>query len=212
MRCSGAESDQLRAKGTSDGRVDRTVIVVRPGYLDGNWTTASWTDLGRRDKVGGHWPVASLLNAVIGCGLRIGALSEGSEPTPMVLSLRAIEPDASVESNPRTTGWSLRSAHHGFHADQREHALEKFRSCCAQRNTDAPFRWNRGSPMTDLPDRHQRVDITERDHRHLTTVNSLRDSSPEPPDRTVGDRRPDRRRDRDLGLWWVELAGSTLEA
>lgn len=28
--------------------------------------------------------------------------------------------------------------------------------------------------MTDLPDGHQHVDITERDHPHLTTVNSLR--------------------------------------
>lgn len=87
MRCSGAESDQPRAKGTSDGRDDQTVFVIRPGYLDGNWTTASWTDQGLRDRVGGpHWPLASLLNAVIGCGLRIEAPSERAEPTPMVLT------------------------------------------------------------------------------------------------------------------------------
>ena len=97
MRCSGAESDQPQAEGTSDGRVDRTVIVIRPGYLDGNWTTASCTDQGLRDKVGAaHWPLASLLNTVIGTGPRIEALCEEAEPTPVVLSLRAIEPDAST--------------------------------------------------------------------------------------------------------------------
>jgi len=86
-------------------RTDPSGIVIRPGYLDGNWTTASWTDQGLRDKVGAaHWPLASLLNTVIGTGLRIDALSEGAEPTPVVLSLRAIKPDASAESNRRPTG------------------------------------------------------------------------------------------------------------
>ena len=86
-------------------RTDPSGIVIRPGYLDGNWTTASWTDQGLRDKVGAaHWPLASLLNTVIGTGLQIDAFSEGAEPTPVVLSLRAIKPHASAESYRRPTG------------------------------------------------------------------------------------------------------------
>ena len=73
-------------------RTDPSGIVIRPGYLDGNWTTASWTDQGLRDKVGAaHWPLASLLDTVIGTGLGIYAFAEGAEPTPVVLSPRAIK-------------------------------------------------------------------------------------------------------------------------
>jgi SAM-dependent methyltransferase len=71
-------------------RSDPQAIVVRPGYLDGSWTTDSWTDQGLRDKVGAsHLPVAGLLNAVLDSGLELARISEGGEPTPVVLSLLA---------------------------------------------------------------------------------------------------------------------------
>jgi len=64
-------------------RTDPDAIVVRPGYLDGSWTTASWTNQGLRDKVGAtHMPVAALLNAVLDTGLELRRVSEGGEPTP----------------------------------------------------------------------------------------------------------------------------------
>ena len=70
-------------------RSDTDAIVIRPGYLDGQWTTKSWTDQGLRDKVGAsHLPVAALLNACIGAGFRVDRVSEGFEPTPVVLSCR----------------------------------------------------------------------------------------------------------------------------
>jgi SAM-dependent methyltransferase len=74
-------------------RSDPRAIVVRPGYLDGSWTTDSWTNQGIRDKVGAsHMPVAALLNAVLASRLEIRRLSEGGEPTPIVLSLQAKKP------------------------------------------------------------------------------------------------------------------------
>ena len=37
---------------------DLGAVVIRPGYLDGHWTKASWTTDGVRDKVGAsHWPL-----------------------------------------------------------------------------------------------------------------------------------------------------------
>jgi len=33
-------------------RSDPAAVVIRPGYLDGHWTKASWTTRGVRDKVG----------------------------------------------------------------------------------------------------------------------------------------------------------------
>lgn len=79
-------------------RTDPSEITIRPGYLDGNWTTASWTGQGLRDKVGAaHWPLSTMLNTIIEAGLRIEALSEGAEPTPVVLSLRATKPDPITE-------------------------------------------------------------------------------------------------------------------
>jgi len=70
-------------------RTDPTRIVIRPGYLDGSWTTDSWTDQGIRDKVGAsHLPVAELLNAVLHPGFDLVRVSEGGTPTPIVLSLR----------------------------------------------------------------------------------------------------------------------------
>lgn len=70
-------------------RSDPEVVVVRPGYLDGAWTTASWTDRGIRDKVGAsHLPVAELLNAILGVGYQLERASEGGELFPVVLSFR----------------------------------------------------------------------------------------------------------------------------
>jgi SAM-dependent methyltransferase len=74
-------------------RSDPRAIVVRRGYLDGSWTTDSWTNQGIRDKVGAsHMPVAALLNAVLASGLAIQRASEGGEPTPIVFSLQAEKP------------------------------------------------------------------------------------------------------------------------
>jgi len=71
-------------------RTDPEHIIINRGYLDGQWTTESWTDQGLRDKVGaGHFPLAALLNAVLSQGFTLDAFSEGAEPTPVVLSFRA---------------------------------------------------------------------------------------------------------------------------
>jgi SAM-dependent methyltransferase len=74
------------------GFADRSrpeAIVIRPGYFEGNWTTESWTDQGLRDKVGAsHLPLADLLNTMLTAGFQPERLSEGGEPTPIVLSAR----------------------------------------------------------------------------------------------------------------------------
>lgn len=71
-------------------RADLDAVVIRPGYLDGHWTTASWTDQGVRDKVGAtHWPLPGLLHAFLDAGLTLERLTEGGGPTPAVLALRA---------------------------------------------------------------------------------------------------------------------------
>jgi SAM-dependent methyltransferase len=75
-------------------RSDPDAVVIRPGYGDGHWTTASWTDQGVRDKVGAsHWPLPDLLNAFMDAGLTVERLAEGGAPTPVVLALRARKPD-----------------------------------------------------------------------------------------------------------------------
>jgi SAM-dependent methyltransferase len=74
-------------------RTDPAAIVIRPGYRDGHWTTASWTTEGVRNRVGAtHLPLPALLHAVIDAGLVIERVSEGGTPTPTVLSLRAGKP------------------------------------------------------------------------------------------------------------------------
>jgi SAM-dependent methyltransferase len=74
-------------------RSEPDAIVIRPGYLDGAWTTESWTDRGLRDKVGAaHVPLAELLNTVIARGFALEEFSEGAAPTPVVLSMRARRP------------------------------------------------------------------------------------------------------------------------
>jgi SAM-dependent methyltransferase len=79
-------------------RTDPQAIVVRSGYLDGSWTTDSWTDQGIRDKVGAsHIPVATLINIVLDSGFELRRLTEGGEPTPVVLSLQAHKPSVATQ-------------------------------------------------------------------------------------------------------------------
>jgi SAM-dependent methyltransferase len=74
-------------------RSDPRAVVIRPGYLDGAWTTASWTTEGVRNRVGAtHLPLPDLLNAVIEAGFVLDRLTEGGMPLPTVLSLRAVKP------------------------------------------------------------------------------------------------------------------------
>lgn len=71
-------------------RGDPAAVVIRPGYLDGHWTKASWTDQGVRDKVGAtHLPLSALFHAFLDVGLTIERFTEGGEPTPTVLAVRA---------------------------------------------------------------------------------------------------------------------------
>lgn len=71
-------------------RTDLDAIVIRPGYRDGHWTKASWTDQGVRDKVGAsHWPLSELLHAFLTAGLTLDRFAEGGAPTPTVLAVRA---------------------------------------------------------------------------------------------------------------------------
>jgi SAM-dependent methyltransferase len=75
------------------GFADRTnpgAVVISPGYLDGHWTKASWTDQGVRDKVGAtHLPLPSLFHAFLDVGLTLERFAEGAEPTPVMLAVRA---------------------------------------------------------------------------------------------------------------------------
>jgi SAM-dependent methyltransferase len=74
-------------------RSDPAAVVIRPGYLDGHWTRASWTDQGVRDKVGAsHFPLPELLQAFIGAGLTLEKFAEGGQPVPVVLAVRARKP------------------------------------------------------------------------------------------------------------------------
>ncbi len=70
-------------------RADPDAVVIRPGYLDGHWTKASWTDRGVRDKVGAtHFPLPDLMHAFIDAGLVLERFAEGGGPCPVVLALR----------------------------------------------------------------------------------------------------------------------------
>jgi SAM-dependent methyltransferase len=71
-------------------RTDPGAIVVHPGYLDGHWTKASWTDRGLRDKVGAtHMPLPALFRGLLDAGFALVDFKEGGEPTPTVLAMRA---------------------------------------------------------------------------------------------------------------------------
>ncbi|HEY2174885.1 MAG TPA: class I SAM-dependent methyltransferase [Mycobacteriales bacterium] len=71
-------------------RTDPAAVVIRPGYLDGHWTKASWTDQGVRDKVGAtHQPLPDLLHALLDAGLTVERFAEGGEPIPTVLAVKA---------------------------------------------------------------------------------------------------------------------------
>jgi SAM-dependent methyltransferase len=74
-------------------RSDLDAIIIKPGYLDGAWTTDSWTDRGVRDKVGAvHYPLAELLNTLTATGFVLEEFAEGAEPTPVTLAIRARKP------------------------------------------------------------------------------------------------------------------------
>jgi SAM-dependent methyltransferase len=74
-------------------RGDLDAVVIRPGYLDGHWTKASWTDQGVRDKVGAtHWPLPELMHAFLNAGLTLERFVEGGAPTPAVLAIKARKP------------------------------------------------------------------------------------------------------------------------
>ena len=71
-------------------RSDPDAVVIRPGYLDGHWTTASWTNEGIRDKVGAtHWPLPDLLHMFRTAGMSLERFVEGGTPTPTVFAVRA---------------------------------------------------------------------------------------------------------------------------
>jgi SAM-dependent methyltransferase len=71
-------------------RNDSSAVLIRPGYLDGHWTQASWTDQGVRDKVGAvHFPLPALLHAFTDAGLTLERFAEGGAPTLVMLAVRA---------------------------------------------------------------------------------------------------------------------------
>jgi SAM-dependent methyltransferase len=75
-------------------RTDPEAIIIRPGYLDGHWTRASWTDKGLRDKVGAsHVPLAALLGSFVDAGFVLDSFREGGIPVPSVLAVRALKPE-----------------------------------------------------------------------------------------------------------------------
>jgi SAM-dependent methyltransferase len=74
-------------------RSDPAAVVIRPGYLDGHWTKASWTTRGVRDKVGAtHLSLPSLMHAFLDVGLAPTQLAEGGQPTPVMLAIQARKP------------------------------------------------------------------------------------------------------------------------
>jgi hypothetical protein len=71
-------------------RSDLDAVVIRPGYVDGHWTKASWTDQGVCAQVGAtHRPLAELLHAFLDAGLTLERFAESAEPTPVMLALKA---------------------------------------------------------------------------------------------------------------------------
>lgn len=83
-------------RGGAEGFADRSdpdAVVIAPGYLDGRWTTQSWTGQGLRDEVGaGHLPLPRLLQALVNAGLVLEEFAEHGAPTPVVLGVRVRTP------------------------------------------------------------------------------------------------------------------------
>jgi hypothetical protein len=72
---------------------NRPEVLIKPGYLDGHWTTESWTDQGIRDKIGAsHWPLPELLQMVLAAGLELERFAEGGRPVPIAFGFRARKP------------------------------------------------------------------------------------------------------------------------
>lgn len=71
-------------------RTDPAAVIIQPGYLDGSWTKASWTDRGVRARVGAtHLPLPQLLEAFVGAGLVLERFTEGGAPVPTTFGVRA---------------------------------------------------------------------------------------------------------------------------
>ncbi|GII89374.1 hypothetical protein Ssi03_73640 [Sphaerisporangium siamense] len=74
-------------------RSDPAAVVIHPGYVDGHWTKASWTDQGVRSRVGAtHWPLPDLTRMFLDAGLTLERFAETGEPTPIVLAVQARKP------------------------------------------------------------------------------------------------------------------------
>lgn len=74
-------------------RSDPEAVVIRPGYLDGHYTAASWSGEGVRGRVGAtHRPLPDLLRAFHDAGLALERFEEGGSPTPTVLAVKARKP------------------------------------------------------------------------------------------------------------------------
>jgi ubiquinone/menaquinone biosynthesis C-methylase UbiE len=76
-------------------RSDPEAVVIRPGYLDGEWTRSSWTTEGVRHRVGAsHFPLPALLSSFVSAGLTLTGFAEGGGPVPVTLSVRAVRASA----------------------------------------------------------------------------------------------------------------------
>ncbi|MEU0074041.1 class I SAM-dependent methyltransferase [Streptomyces sp. NPDC006332] len=85
-------------------RLNPNAVVIHPGYLDSNWTKASWTDGGVRDKVGAaHQPLPELMHAFLAAGLTFERFAEVGEPTPIVLAVQARSMNTGLGDTPRHT-------------------------------------------------------------------------------------------------------------
>lgn len=74
-------------------RSDQEAIVIEPGYIDGHWTKASYTDQGVRVRVGAtHFPLPELMRSFLAAGLAFEDFFEGGHPTPTVLAMRLRKP------------------------------------------------------------------------------------------------------------------------
>jgi SAM-dependent methyltransferase len=74
-------------------RSDPGAVVITPGYLDGHWTTASWTDAGVRNRVGAsHFPLPALLRMFLDAGLSFTDFAEGGAPVPTTFAVRSVRP------------------------------------------------------------------------------------------------------------------------